>query len=1453
MIKLASIGLLDKIGILPKIHEVLRIPDIPSMPLHRIGQPLVNVLYELATSLMPPHERLLFEGTGFIRTAAIRAAAKLAVPDTIYRLGLKKLEEQNPERARELLASHDPDSIYHSLPGVTIQAIAEDVCASPPHLQRLLRTCTILGIFHEDENGLWYNTKVSNLLRQEHSGSFKAAAEMFGGEQYVALSALANSIRTGSPSFARIYGDFWKFHEESQKDWNAFADDPRYNGSAEYCRKTGPHTQVENLLHLKEFGLATGSASQLTGDAATQAPLTAKTLLDNANVNQADVKATGLLPYQAVPLQLLRKDGKGELSPDVPRSNNVAEPLFFASQEFNDGMTSIATSSSSYIASDGYFGDTNTLVDIAGGRGLLLTEVLRKHSGISTGILFDMEYVYKSPEAWASIVQSVHRVQRLRELRDACGWAGNIPAQRRALLAMPPGALRSGLRGSFVIPPPVEVSPFPKLSLSEAAKKLAQAGNLAAFWSEVHHFRGVRMPYRYNLWSQLGETVGHKTLATLQASKGSIRHTARKWLGKYISLGKGDAWTEQLEPLGPDAVSDEWNWVVDGRGSEYLQRISMKTQENVHSTRPLCPSIHVTTGSFFEPKSIPRGHYFSESALRAQLREKLFAANDNPDGPVKLRHHSTYMMMQILHDWSDKDSIEILKKLRIAMLQTPNIDPQILCCPEQGEDLGLYKEDFSGLHLSATGETRVADQGHKHEVGGSAPRCSHVIGFDRKTGKRKSVKCPSKIEIDFTSTLYVIDRIQDLGATLVNSKGVGLADLLMMNNFDNAKERYAEDMERVLREAGFTLKQIIPTRSQYGIVEAIPLPPDPQQGVEADEAYRITGPTWLYPSKFSSGSQSQHHQQQTQSRASDQYTQPQRQQKLEKEGDHSLAAHAAPRAEKPGADELQSWSAAVKQEESVARDKIDADRQRPQSGDGNVIEANRSSFSNSNDTDGKKTSTSDPDHAQKEKQLGQSRESRGKDQPTSGTSDDDVQKADETDVHEEPNKRPIPTQDHPQARGDPRTQRGQGMRTTQPQQRTGYVPPQVTAHASSAHLRGVQGQPHPRVYTQGAHGESVQYYDYPARAQYGGGNMHGAKVRQREYGYDYGEMNAENNRRSSHYGQRDYDYYDYGNNYDSSEPGHARERDVRIMSVPPVVMGMPPVVPIGPHLGNLPPVQPGVQMTPHMTGGMPVNAFATNTPEGTITMLNSDAAPRPSQSTPSRPMTTTSVPTNLAASNSRSAVVGSSSSAIPSTASRVPTANPASPTASPPTPATTATTSGAAMASSTGPTHSVMSIPGGGVHVVSAASGVPGTASVAGIISTSSSGHASSIGAPNEITVEVVSGHRTASGPNAMKPETVVTATPSAIVMQTQSITPSQSLAGAQDEPTTRVVEITQTAPPIPSMHQAMGHEVQVMAAAGIAPDIAALHAVAAQAANQLLAQGLAEMNALLAQAGLPN
>ena len=76
-----------------------------------------------------------------------------------------------------------------------------------PSMGRFLRALTSLGIFAEDTMGRYRQTALSDTLRSDHPESMRSFAMMLGAHFFWKPTAmLEETVRTGQPSFERLYG-----------------------------------------------------------------------------------------------------------------------------------------------------------------------------------------------------------------------------------------------------------------------------------------------------------------------------------------------------------------------------------------------------------------------------------------------------------------------------------------------------------------------------------------------------------------------------------------------------------------------------------------------------------------------------------------------------------------------------------------------------------------------------------------------------------------------------------------------------------------------------------------------------------------------------------------------------------------------------------------------------------------------------------------------------------------------------------------------------------------------------------------------------------------------------------------------------------------------------------------------------------------------------------------------
>jgi len=114
---------------------------------------------------------------GAMAVQAIHVAAKLALADFVA---------GGPKSTREL---------------------ADATRTHGPAMARLLRALTSLGIFVEDTTGWYRQTALSDSLRSDHPESIRPFAMMLGAHfVWKPSGALQETVRTGQPSFERVYG-----------------------------------------------------------------------------------------------------------------------------------------------------------------------------------------------------------------------------------------------------------------------------------------------------------------------------------------------------------------------------------------------------------------------------------------------------------------------------------------------------------------------------------------------------------------------------------------------------------------------------------------------------------------------------------------------------------------------------------------------------------------------------------------------------------------------------------------------------------------------------------------------------------------------------------------------------------------------------------------------------------------------------------------------------------------------------------------------------------------------------------------------------------------------------------------------------------------------------------------------------------------------------------------------
>jgi hypothetical protein len=105
------------------------------------------------------------------------------------------------------------------------EQLAEETNTHGASLFRVLRALASVGIFAESSDRAFSLTPIAEGLRSDIPGSQHAMAVMMGEEHYVAYGELLYSVRTGRPSFDKVYGkpvfEYLGEHPEQAKTFDA--------------------------------------------------------------------------------------------------------------------------------------------------------------------------------------------------------------------------------------------------------------------------------------------------------------------------------------------------------------------------------------------------------------------------------------------------------------------------------------------------------------------------------------------------------------------------------------------------------------------------------------------------------------------------------------------------------------------------------------------------------------------------------------------------------------------------------------------------------------------------------------------------------------------------------------------------------------------------------------------------------------------------------------------------------------------------------------------------------------------------------------------------------------------------------------------------------------------------------------------------------------------------------
>ena len=106
-----------------------------------------------------------------------------------------------------------------------IGELASAVGAHPPSLYRVLRALAASGIFHEEGDGRFSNTALSELLRSGVPGSLRDLALLFGDEtSWRSWEGILHAVRTGEAPFEHVYGEKFFDYLQAHPDTAAMFD-----------------------------------------------------------------------------------------------------------------------------------------------------------------------------------------------------------------------------------------------------------------------------------------------------------------------------------------------------------------------------------------------------------------------------------------------------------------------------------------------------------------------------------------------------------------------------------------------------------------------------------------------------------------------------------------------------------------------------------------------------------------------------------------------------------------------------------------------------------------------------------------------------------------------------------------------------------------------------------------------------------------------------------------------------------------------------------------------------------------------------------------------------------------------------------------------------------------------------------------------------------------------------
>jgi hypothetical protein len=154
----------------------------------------------------------------------------------------------------EIIRLEIPDALKKSGPMTAAALVEEGIQVNAPALQRVMRACTSLGLFTEDNQGRFGLTELSEVLTSDSSASVKLLAREMGSTWMGILLELGAVIRTGEPQAHKIYGTgWWDYLKANPKEMETFGETMKSN-SVNSLRGVLHHCDFSAVRKLVDIG-----------------------------------------------------------------------------------------------------------------------------------------------------------------------------------------------------------------------------------------------------------------------------------------------------------------------------------------------------------------------------------------------------------------------------------------------------------------------------------------------------------------------------------------------------------------------------------------------------------------------------------------------------------------------------------------------------------------------------------------------------------------------------------------------------------------------------------------------------------------------------------------------------------------------------------------------------------------------------------------------------------------------------------------------------------------------------------------------------------------------------------------------------------------------------------------------------------------------------------------------